>query len=95
MNISQLDLHRADHRLAFGVEHWFKRQILRLEQGVIFRLPIVRVKLLLEVAFAIKQADANEADVEVAGRFGVVARQNAQAAGGDGQGFVELNSAEK
>ena len=39
------------------------------------------VDLLLEITMAIKQADRDEVEIEVAGRFAMVARQNAQAAG--------------
>ena len=44
---------------------------------------------LLEIPFAIKQADADESDAQIAGRSGVVAGKNAEAPGGDGKGFVK------
>ena len=44
---------------------------------------------LLKITFAVKQADADEAEAEVAGGFRVVAGQDAEAAGGNGQRFVK------
>ena len=43
----------------------------------------------MEVALAVEEADADEGQPEVAGRLAVVAGQDAEAAGIDGQAFVE------
>ena len=83
------DFHAADEPLAVGVQHRFHRHVLRVNRIVKFRLPVVGVDRLLEIAFAVEQADADEAEAEVAGGFGVVAGEDAQAAGGDRQRFVE------
>ncbi len=48
-------------------------------------LPAVHVQVLLEIAKLVEQADAVEFEVQVAGRLDVVARQDAQAAGINGQ----------
>ena len=77
------------HRLAFAVEHRFQRQVARVEQGVMFGLPVVLVDGLLKIALAIKEADPDKPKVQIAGGFGVVARQNPQPARRDGQRFME------
>ena len=52
-------------------------------------LPAVRFDLLFEVAVLVERADADERHAEVAGRFAVVAGENAKAAGIGAQRFVE------
>ena len=47
------------------------------------------VDRLLEVTLAIEETDANEAEAEIAGGLRVVARQDAEAAGGDRQRLVK------
>ena len=84
-----VDLHLQHQRLAVHVQHGFQRHGLRVHQIVKFGLPVVRVDGLLEITFAVEQPDADEAQAEVAGGLGVVAGENAQAAGGNGQRFVE------
>ena len=74
---------------ALGIQHRFERHVLRVNRIVKFRLPVVRVNRLLEITFAVKQTDADKTEAEVAGGFRVVAGQNAQAAGGNGQRFVK------
>ena len=76
-------------RLAVGAEHRFQRHVFRVHQIVEFGLPVVRVNGLLKIAFAVEQADADEAEAEVAGGFGVVAGEDAEAAGGDRQRFMK------
>ena len=44
-------------------------------------LQALLVDLLLEITMSIKQADRDEVEIEIAGRFAMVARQNAQTAG--------------
>ena len=86
---AQADLDRADDGLARLVRHRLDRKILRAKVSVVVHLPALVTDGLLEVTFAIEQADADEAEVEIAGGLGVVAREDAQAAGGDGQRFME------
>ncbi len=83
------DLHLACHRLAGGVEDRLDGQVGRIQAVEVFGLPVVRVHGLHEVAFTVKQAHAHQAYVEVAGGLRVIAGQDAQAARGDGQGFME------
>ena len=52
-------------------------------------LPAGGVDLLLEVALAVEQADADERDVEVGGALEVVAGEDAEAAGVDVDGLVQ------
>ena len=88
-NLAGGDFHRADDGFALVVQHGLDGQIVRVEQIVVLGLPVVLVNRLLKITFAIKQTDADEAEAEIAGRLGVVAGKNAQAAGGDGQRFME------
>ena len=67
INVAQFNLHRANQRLSFGIQHRFQRQVYRVQERVILRLPIVLVDLLAEIAFAIKQADSDKANAQVAG----------------------------
>ena len=84
-----VDFHVQHERLAVGIQHRLKRRVLRIHQVVKFGLPVVRVDGLLEIAFAVEQTDADEAEAEVAGGFGMVAREDAEAAGRNRQGFVK------
>ena len=83
------DVHPANQRLAFFVKHRLNRQILGVQQGVVFGLPIVGVNRLLKIAFAVKQADARKTNPQIAGRFRMVPRQYAQTAGGDWERLVK------
>src|SRR5437762_5925341 len=76
---------RTHERLAMAVEHRLDRKIAGVEQRVVVDLPVVVVESLLEIPFAIKNADANEAKPKVACGFSVVASEDAEAAGRDGQ----------
>lgn len=60
------DAHGADHLLAAGVEHRFEREVSRIEQGVVLGLPVLLVEGLLKISFAIKQADADETEAQIA-----------------------------
>jgi len=79
----------ANEGIAFSVQHGLQRQVLRVQQGVILGLPIIRIDRLLEITLAVKQTHPDESEPEVAGRLGVIPRQPSQAAGGDRQGLVE------
>jgi hypothetical protein len=82
-------LNLANDRLAFRVQHRFERQVLRIEQRIIFRLPIIRVDRLLKITLAVEQADADKAKAKVAGGFRMVAGKHPQAARGDGQRLMK------
>jgi len=56
---------------------------------IFFLLPAVLIQALEEVAFAVEQADADEGNTEVGGTLDVVSGENAQAAGINGEGFVQ------
>ena len=56
---------------------------------VLFTLPAILVEALQEVALAIEQADADEGNIEVGGALDVVAGEDAEAAGVDGQRLVQ------
>ncbi len=78
-----------DKRLAGFIQHWHHRQVLRVEQRVIFHLPVVLIDLLLEITLTIEKADADKTNIQITGRFRVVTRQNAEATGGNRQRFVK------
>ncbi len=56
---------------------------------IVFALPAFVVEALEEVALTVEEADAGEGDVEVGGALDVVTGEDAEAAGVDGEGFVE------
>jgi hypothetical protein len=85
----QADLDGADQPPALGVQQRFERDVVRVNRIVVFRLPVVGINRLLEITFAVKQADADKTETEVAGGFRVVAGQDAEAAGGNRQRFVK------
>ena len=89
LHLADAHLDGADERLAVLVEHGLDGEVLRLELGVVIDLPVVLIDRLLEVAFAIEQADADEAEPEIARGFRMIAGEDAETAGRDGQGFVE------
>ena len=88
-HVFHVDLDAAHEPFALGVQHRFQRHVLRIDQIVKLRLPVVRVNRLLEIALAVKQADADKAEAKVARGFGVVARQDAEAARRNRQRLVE------
>src|SRR5882757_9841903 len=93
--LAHADIYLANHRFTFFIQHRLDWQILRIEQGVIFGLPVVRIDRLLKVPFAIEQTDAGKADSQVVGRFCVVTRKNSKSTSGNRKVFVKPNSAEK
>ena len=54
--------------LALLVEDRFEGKVSRVELGVVFGLPVLMVDGLLEVTFAVEEADADEPEPEIAGR---------------------------
>ena len=83
------DFHRTGQRFATGIEHRLDGQISWIEQRIIIDLPVLMIDLLLEIALAVEQAHSHKPQAEIAGRFGMIAGQNAQAAGRNGQSFME------
>ncbi len=88
-DLAAADRHDSDDGVALGVQHGLQGQVLRVERGVGFDLPVLVVERLHEIAFAIEQADSDEPEPQIAGRLGMVGRKDAQSARSDGQGFVE------
>ncbi len=76
----------ADHAgVAVHVPGRAHGHLLELVARVALLLPGVGGHVLAEVAFAVQEPHADERDVQVAGGLQMVARQDAQAAGIDGQ----------
>ena len=75
--------------LAMGVEDRRDRQVVEVGIVVGRVLLAVGIERLLEIALAVKQADADERQAHVAGGFAMVASKNAEAAGVDRQAFVK------
>ncbi len=72
-------------RVAVVVQHREEGHLLEVVGMVAFLLPAVMGQVLAEVAALVAEPDAHQRDVQVAGRLEVVAGQDAQAAGIDGQ----------
>ena len=71
----------GDEQFRVAATHLADRQVMKILIQADRLLRSIFVDLLLEITMAIKQADRDEVEIEVAGRFAMVARQNAQAAG--------------
>ena len=72
----QLD---GDHHVfAIFVPHRPHRKRVEIVDRVAFLLPAIRIERLLQVAFLVQQADANQRNRAVAGSFQVVAGKHAQ-----------------
>ena len=54
---------------AVGVFHRLDRQVVEIEFGIGFLLPAVGEEILLEIAVAIEETDADEGEAEFAGAF--------------------------
>ena len=78
---------RHQKRPAVLARNRFDGQGVEIGRRVIFHLPPVSVEGLPEVAFLVKETDADERKAEVGRRFQMVARENAQTAGVNGQAF--------
>lgn len=76
--------------------HGFNGQVLEIRIGVDGGLATFAVDGLEEIPLAVEQAHGNERQTHVARGLAVVAGQNAEATGIDGQALVEAeNSAQK
>ena len=64
-------------------------QLVDVGLEILFALPSVFVQSLEEVSLSVEQADADERDVEIGCAFDVVAGEHAEAAGVDGERFVQ------
>ena len=64
-------------------------QLIDVGLEILFVLPALLVEALQEIALVVEQADADERNAEIGGALDVVAREHAQAAGVDGQRFVQ------
>ena len=77
------------HRLARRVDRFLDGQEVAIRLEVSLLLPPIRVQGLPEIPLVVQQADAHQGDAQVARTLEVVARQDAQPAGIDGQALVE------
>src|SRR5260370_38349814 len=75
--------------LAAGSDGRFHGQLVDIHLQVFFLLPAAAVEPLPEVALAIKQADADERNAQVRGALDMIAGENSQAAGVDGNRFMQ------
>ncbi len=80
---------REPEPLAAGARHRLDRQHGDVGDRVGLLLPPLAVERLLEVPLGVEDADADERHAQVAGALQVVARQDAEAAGVDGQALVQ------
>jgi hypothetical protein len=83
------ELDVADEGFTALVQDGFDGQIFRVEKSVVLGLPVAGVDSLLEIALTVKQAEPDKSDAGIAGGFGVVAGEDAQTAGGNGECFME------
>ena len=74
---------------------WFERQIFDFGFEVLFALIAIGAQVLFEVTVRVVETDANERNAQSAGAFHVIARKNAEAAGVDGQGFMQTKFGRK
>ena len=93
VDVAARKIHADAERLAVRVRLRLHRHVIEIVVGVALLLPAVGVERLAEVALLIQQAHADERDAQIAGRFEMVAGENAQAAGVDRQalGQAELH----
>ncbi len=82
-----LDLHR--HRLAVGSDGGFHRQLVDVGLQIFFLLPAVAIEALAEITLAVKQADADQRDIQIRRALDVIAGKHAEAAGIDRNRFVQ------
>jgi len=73
---------------AVGVAHGLDGKVIEIQFRIGLLLPAVGGEILLEISVAVEQADSDEWEGNFAGAFEMIAGENSQAAGIDGQGFV-------
>ena len=78
-----------DDRFAVMPDGGLHGQLIDVGLQIFLALPTALIESLEEVSLAIKQSNADEGNVEVGGALDVVSSENAQAAGIDGQRFVQ------
>jgi hypothetical protein len=71
--------------LALRIEHRNNREGVEVVGGIALLLPAVGVQHLAEIALLVEQADGDQRQVAIAGRFQVIAGEHAQTAGVDGE----------
>jgi hypothetical protein len=86
-------LHR--HRLAVCADGNLHGLLADIGLQIFFLLPAVGIEALAEVTVAVKDADADQWDIQVGGALDVIARENAQATGIDRTRFMQAEFAEK
>src|ERR1019366_5359355 len=88
-DIASGDFHGTNDGFVLFIQHRLNRKIRRVKQIVELGLPVVCIDGLLKISFAVKQADADKSQAQIARGFGVVSCENSETARGDRQRFVE------
>ena len=78
-----------DDGLAVFADGGLHGELVDVGLEVVFELPSGVVEALEEVSLAVEEADADEWDVEVGCALDVIAGEDAEASGVDGEGFVQ------
>ena len=71
----------GDEQIRIAAAHFADRQVMEILVEIDGLLHAFLIDLLFEIAVPIEQADGDEIQVEIAGGFAVIARENAEAAG--------------
>ena len=82
-------------RIAEGIVDQRDRKLMEVVAGIAFELPAVLGQLLFEIALAVNQADTNQRNAEIRGRFEMVAGQYTQAARIDWQRLMNAEFGRK
>src|SRR5207253_6834413 len=82
-------------QIAIALSHFSNRQVMKILVQTAGVLDAILVDLLLEIAMPIKEPDRDEVQVEIARRFAMIARQNAEAAGVIRDRFVKAELGRK
>src|SRR5512136_2293835 len=83
------DFYSTDNRVSLLVSHQRDRQSRGIIRRIAFDLPSLGRNLLLEIALAVEQRNADKREAEVAGRFCMVAGEDAQTTRVDPETFVQ------
>src|SRR5208283_4212008 len=81
-----IDLHHD--RSAVDSDGRFHGQLVDIGFEVFLALPAVAIEALAEISLAIEKADADEGDPEIGSALDVIAGQNAQSTGINGERFM-------